>query len=147
MLRTVVTTWCKLVLRSLCPFRLIRTDSFVYWSWYAKQGCSRDGNNYPVWHQFLLAQAGIIALPERVKLDSLPIPGGHFRFNDVTSGTTMASPMCQYRSVPSLVAMGQFPCPREPNKSHFLFLEVISGSVTSLPVPLLSPVGVSISLC
>ena len=88
-----------------------------------------------------------IAQSERGKLDSLPVPGDHFRFYDVTSGTTMASPMCQYRSVPSLVAIGQFPCPGEPNKSHFRFYEVTSGSVTSLPVPLWPSLGVSIGLC
>ena len=87
-----------------------------------------------------------IALPERGKLDSLPVPGDHFRFYDVTFGTTMTA-MRQYRSVPSLVAIGQFPCPGEPNKSHFLFLEVTSGSVTSLPVPLWSSLGVNLGLC
>ena len=59
----------------------------------------------------------------------------------------MGSRRCQCRSVPSLVAIGQFPCPREPNKSHFRFYEVTSGSGTSLPVPLWSPLGVSSSLC
>ena len=67
---------------------------------------------------------------------SLPVLWRHFRY-----------PMCQYRSVPSLVAIGQFPCPGEPNKSHFLFLEVTSGSVTSLPVPLWSSLGVNLGLC
>ena len=34
----------------------------------------------------------------------------HFRYSDVTSGVFMFSPGCQSMSVPSFIAIGQFPC-------------------------------------
>ena len=59
---------------------------------------------------------------------------GHFRFCDIRSGTIIVFPWCQYRFVQSLVAIGKFPWLGEQSKCRFMFLEVTSGSLMSLPV-------------